>query len=128
MPAWYDLPRKLQDVLAVATASESGASSSDLAGTIGISRRSAHRAADDLVTLGYLSRTRSDSCVSTRLVSAAVIERAWAGLGDDPRNDLPAAATAARCGKWMPRAHARCRLNVGHAGRCRSRLPRYRPL
>lgn len=123
VPAWYDLPRELQDVLAVTTASESGVSSSDVADTIGISHRSAHRAVADLVTLGYLSRTRSDSYVSTRLVSAAVIDRAWAGLGDDPRNGLPAAAPAARCGKWMPRAKARCRLNVGHAGRCRSRLP-----
>ena len=55
------------------------------------------RAADDLVTLGHLSRTRSDSHVSTRLVSATVIERAWAGLGAvrrriarrEPRGDGP---------------------------------------
>lgn len=124
VPAWYDLSQELQDVLAVVSFAECQVSSSDVADKIGITQRTAHKAADDLVTLGYLSRARRDRYATTGFVSSKVLEQAWAGLETDHRKDIPdssAAPQTVRCGKWMPRAQARCRLSVEHAGRCRSR-------
>ncbi len=126
-PAWHDLSENEQDfVVAMA----------DLAGRATLRRiserlRRRYRTCTDIA-----ERLELSGCVTRQHVRGGVLAPTWllpseaiVTLGDSTRRAVgrtrPVGAPdqPPRCGKWMPRAKARCALAKGHAGRCRSKRP-----
>ena len=115
LPAWYDLSRTDQAVMAAVASTDGTASPAEVARTAAISPEHAQECLRRLLNTGYLARPRTGTYRLTDLVPMAVIldERGIEDAAEPAPHPSP-------CRQWMPRANAYCVLNADHSGRHRS--------
>lgn len=116
LPAWHDLSRTDQAVLAAVAGKGGAASPTEVAREAGFSSQHAQEALGRLRDTGYLDRPRAGTYRLTDLVPLAVVLDEGSIQDAEERDSAPTA-----CRAWMPRANAYCALNAGHSGGHRSR-------
>ncbi|MCQ3805909.1 MAG: ATP-binding protein [Acidimicrobiaceae bacterium] len=122
LPAWHSLAESEQAYLAALAAFGGEATPRQVAQALSVNPRTLTRAWRHLENAEYISTDGHERVRIADVITVGSVKRIAAEAAMHTYND-PAAQqpSAIRCNAWMPRAHAKCVLSLGHAGRHRSR-------